>query len=189
MEKVADSKEGPKDANWEFHSEAEPTAQAEENVIIEETKPITWSASEYVAHHKNTAWFVAASLVAIAIACVVFLATNQSWFSAALVLIASATFIFFAAQPPRTLEYSLDGHALTIAGKAYDYHRFKSFSVIQEGAVNSISLEPLERFMPVISIYYEPKDEEKITSLLGKYLPYEERELAQVDKLMRKIRF
>jgi hypothetical protein len=43
--------------------------------------------------------------------------------------------------------------------------------------------------MPPISAYFAPKDEERITKILGNYLPYEERKLDNVERLSRRLRF
>jgi hypothetical protein len=48
---------------------------------------------------------------------------------------------------------------------------------------------PLQRFMPPISVYYEPKDEAEILGVIGAYLPNEELRNDYVERLMRKIRF
>jgi hypothetical protein len=83
----------------------------------------------------------------------------------------------------------VDEHFLYIGQKFYDWGMFKSFSVIEEDAINSIYLTPLKRFMPAISVYYSPDDEEKILTTISNYLPHEERARDFIDKLMHRIRF
>jgi hypothetical protein len=48
---------------------------------------------------------------------------------------------------------------------------------------------PLKRFMPPLSLYMDPADEEKIVDVLADYLPVEQREQDPIDKLMRRLRF
>ena len=66
---------------------------------------------------------------------------------------------------------------------------FKSFSVVQEGAVESIWLLPLQRFAPGLSIYFAPNDKDRILAILDDFLPVEEKEPDMVERLMHKIRF
>jgi hypothetical protein len=39
-----------------------------------------------------------------------------------------------------------------------------------------------------VSAYFEPKDEQKITALIGEHLPYEERKPGAVDRLSFRLR-
>jgi hypothetical protein len=94
-----------------------------------------------------------------------------------------------ASRPPRTLSYKLDNYGVHIGQKSFPYANFKSFSVIDEGAISAINLLPLKRFLPPISVYYDPKDEDKIAAIISDYLPFEEHKEDLVDQLVRKIRF
>ena len=100
-----------------------------------------------------------------------------------------AAFGAFAARKPQELKYRLDNSALHVGDRSYLYSQFKSFTVIEEGLIHSIMLMPLQRFMPPLSVYYAPEDEDKISEALSSYLPYEDRKQDFIDKLMRKVRF
>ncbi len=179
------------DTNWTFREESEDsnldTSNGEDN-IQPRKDPITWTASEFVAHQKDNNWYMFAVAAGVGLAAVIFFFTRDI-FSTAMVIVAAGIFIAAAARPPRVLHYSLDSRGLMIGSKLYAYEKFKAYSVINEGVFRSISLDPLERFMPSMTIYYDPADEQKITNVLGSYLPYEERQQAPIDKMMRKIRF
>jgi len=96
---------------------------------------------------------------------------------------------FYGARKPRVLEYRLDESGLVVSGKSYAYNLFKSFALVEEGAFTSIVLMPLKRFMPAVSIYFEPKDEKKITTILAERLPIETHKLDVLDSFMRRIRY
>jgi hypothetical protein len=98
-------------------------------------------------------------------------------------------FIGFASRKPRVLTYEVSSQGIKIGEKLYQYNSLKSFAVIEEGSINSIDILPLQRFMPGISMYYEPQDEPAIVEALGTYLPREERKQPAIDKLMHRIRF
>ena len=104
------------------------------------------------------------------------------------ILVLGAIVAVFAKHNPSQVEYELSDSGLRIGDKAYSYGSFKSFSIIQDGAFKSIDLTPLKRFKPPISVYFDPKDQDKISAIIGAHLPYEERQLDTVDRLSRRLR-
>lgn len=175
------------DAGWQFHSEGQTTPTTAQ-LISKPVKAVQWTASEFIAHHKTSGWYLMLGGGAVVLAAVVFLVT-QDKISTAMVAVVAIIFGIFASRNPRELPYSVDNESLYIGDKVYPYATFRSFSVVQEEGVDSIRFMPLKRFMPILSIYFEPKDEQKIIDVLSQYLPVEERQLDTVDKLMHKIRF
>lgn len=173
---------------WSVNVDSMPVSDVDNNAQSSQDELLSWTASEFVAHQKDSAWYGYAVAAGIGVAAVVFLFTRDV-FSTAMVIIAAGIFIAAAARPPRVLSYSLSNKGVTIANKFYPYEKFKAFSVINEGAFHSITLDPLERFMPSLTVYYDPADEKKIADVLNIHLPYQERQQAPVDRLMRKIRF
>lgn len=177
-------------------SPPEPTAQGQ--FAAEDTSPaqsspppassaISWTAPEYHAHQKSWGWYASLGLAACVGSSIVFLLTHDK-ISTGVILLVAVLFAIFAASKPRTLTYKIDDHGIYINQKLYLYSEFKSFSVVDEAAASSISLLPLKRFMPPISMYYQAKDEDEIFNTLSLYLPYEEHKSDTVDLLMRKIR-
>lgn len=149
---------------------------------------VSWSASEYVAHQKSGGWYILLTIVALILAAVVYMLTKDI-FSTAVVVVAAIVFGAYGARKPRVLQYALDTHGITIGHKTYHFGQFRSFSIAEEGAFSSINLMPLKRFMPIITVYFDPKDEDKITGLLAGYLPLETGKKDAVDALLHKIRF
>lgn len=149
---------------------------------------VTWTASEFIEHHKNAGWYTALLLVTI-------VASVGAWFlthdfiATGVVVLAGACFAAYASRRPRQLTYQLDPSGLIIDRRHYSYNEFKSFSVVPEGAFNSIVFTPLKRFGIFTTIYYAPPDEAAILGLLSQRLPHEERQPDMVEGLMRRIRF
>ena len=106
-----------------------------------------------------------------------------------MILLMGIVFGIFAARKPDVLEYNVNSRGLSIGQKFYPYENFKTFSVHEDGVIHSIVLAPLQRFMPPLSIYYEPSDEDKIIDVISNYLPFSEAKLDAVDSLMRRVRF
>lgn len=149
---------------------------------------VQWTASEFIAHQKNTGWYGLLFLAAIAGSAAMYLLTRDV-ISTVMVVIVAVILGIFAARKPRTLDYQVDENGIHIGPKSYPYADFKSYAIIDEGAFNSITFIPMKRFMPAISVYYEPADEDQIINVLGNYLPVEERQKDAIDKFMHKIRF
>jgi hypothetical protein len=149
---------------------------------------IKWQASEFIDHQKTSGWFIILILVALTLSTTLYLIT-QDVLSSLVILVAAVAFGVFASKKPRTLTYSLSTSSLTIDGKKYQYEDFRSFSLIQEGALYGIMLEPTKRFLPPLTIYFDPSDGETIFDTLAQHLPHEEKAPDFVERFMRKIRF
>lgn len=149
---------------------------------------VRWQASEFVDHDKDSNWFVLLALAALVICALTYL-ISRSIFSVFVVGMAVLAFGVTAKQKPRTLQYALLPTGIQIGEKRYKYDEFKSFSVIQEGALWSIMLQPVRRFMPVLTVYFDPNDGEKIFDILATQMPHEEHRLDSVDRFLKRIRF
>lgn len=167
----------------------EAPATLQNNVQTNNDGAITWTASEYIGHEKSAAWYMLLFLVAVIIAAAVYFITSKDIMSVIVVMIAAFIFGIYAARPPRTLQYGIDDYGISIGKKLYPYSDLKAFSVTGEGAFASITFMPMKRFMPPLSIYFDPQEEDKIVSALSLCLPIEEPRRDPIDRLMRKIRF
>lgn len=175
------------DTQWQFGAGSAPDV-ANASATVKASDDVQWSASEFIAYQKTAGWYLLILLGIVALAAVVFLAT-QDYLSSGAIVVAGILFLMFASRKPRVLNYSVNSSGLTIGQKHYTFKDFRSFSIIEETHVRSIMLTPLKRFMPAISMYFEPTDERKITEALSAYLPYEDRKQDAVDKVMQRLRF
>jgi hypothetical protein len=176
----------PEPGGWQFNP-GEPDA-SNASAPASHMDAIAWTASEYVAHDKNAGWFMLAGVATVALAAAVYLITRDVISTGAMAVV-GFSFAAFAARKPQVLQYAIDNAGVHIGQKMYPYGLFRTFSVLEEGAAHSILLMPMQRFNLPISIYYDPKDEDKIVETLGSYLPHELRRPAAVDNFMRKIHF
>jgi len=174
-------------------SQTTPTDQATE--VLNQTDPVfdpndvvSWTASEFIEHHKNAGWYLVLLLVTIAISVGAWFLTHD-YIATGVVILAGIFFAIYASRKPRQLTYQLDPSGLTIDRRHYSYNEFKSFSVVPEGAFNSVVFTPLKRFGTFTTIYYAPPDEASILDLLSQRLPHEQRQPDMIEGLMRRIRF
>lgn len=149
---------------------------------------VEWTASEYVAHQKGPFWYVIFGAGGLVVAAGIYLITHDV-FSVVVISILAGILGYYSSRTPRVLTYRLDHAGLTIANKFHPYGEFKSFAVVDEGAFSSIVFASLKRFMPPVSIYFAPDDEQRVTEMLASHLPMQPADRDGFDRLMRSIRF
>lgn len=171
---------------WQFKYDRE--GQPVQETEIPPSATVNWTASEYVAHDKNISWFILVMLASVGVAGIIYLITRDR-ISPVVVIVLGGAFAAFGARKPQVLEYSINNTGVRIGQKQYPYGMFRTFSTIEEGAMRSILLMPLQRFNLPISVYYDPAEEQQIIEALATYLPHEERSISMIDNFMRKIRF
>jgi hypothetical protein len=149
---------------------------------------ISWTAAEFIAHNKSAAWYGLLALAVLVLAAIVFLLTRDK-ISTTVVIVAGIALGGYGARQPQQRQYTLDEQGLSIGDKYLPYGMFRSFSVIDEEHVSSISFFPLKRFGQLTTIYYNPEDEDDIVELLADRLPMDERTHDALDRFMKRIRF
>lgn len=184
--------EGDEQAGWQYTG-AKTGQTKGETTTKAVTKPssvsaVTWTASEYVEHDKSAGWYIRFALVAVLGIGVIFFLTRD-FMSVILLGVIAVAFGIFAARKPSVLQYKLESSGITIGSKFYPINLFRSFAVVEEGAFHTITLLPLKRFMPAISLYYAPDDEPAILKTFSALLPQESRSQDALDKFMHHIRF
>jgi hypothetical protein len=153
-----------------------------------DSQEISWTASEFISNHKSPSWYITLLAFVSVVAGLTYVFTGD-YISTGTIVIVGVLFAILAGKQPRQLSYSLDTSGITIGGKFYPYEMFKSFTILEEGAIGCINLLPLKRFMPELSVYYPPEEEEKIINVLTGSLPNDQKPEQSFDKLMKKIRF
>lgn len=170
------------ETNWQYANEAINTRPDDG------FSPVTWTASEYIAHGKNSTWFLAYGMAVVVLAIIIYILLRDI-VTVVVVAIAAATFAAFSVRQPRTLEYTVDDRGIQIGDKFYPYEAFRSFDVTLEGTLPAIHLVSLKRFMPPLTIFYDMSMEDAIVSTISNYLPHQERKADVVDNIARRIRF
>lgn len=134
---------------------------------------ITWTASEYIAHEKGAGWYVAL-VVGCLVAAVADYLLLKDKVSAVIIVLAAIGLPMVYARKPRTQQYALTTQGLQVGTKVYPLQDFKNFSVAEEGAIASIVLMPMKRFMPPLTVFVAPDMEDQIINFLGNILPLEQ---------------
>lgn len=171
-------------------TQQEESPQPEQNTTLSDTSEeiYSWQASEFVKNEKNGSWYLILIISAIVLCALTFFLTKEL-FSIIVIIVLAIAVGFYGNVKPRTLSYTIKSDGIQIGDKFYHFEEFKSFSILQDMAVPSLNLMPIKKLMMPISIYVAPIDLDKITKLLGNYLPYEERQRDFADKLSHRLRF
>ena len=171
--------------DWKYSGQENDPTQAPERPA---SGTVKWTASEYIEHNKTSSWFGLALIVLVVAVAVIYLVTRDV-LAAFMVAMAGIIFGVFSARSPRVLEYAVTAEGVQIGQKLYRYEELRSFAVNDDGPLPSILLIPLKRFLPPITVFYEPQTGDSIINVLASYLPFEHKQPDMVEKLMSHIRF
>ena len=173
------------DNGWDYNSDqSEPSATNKQA----KTNTVSWAASEYIDHKQGSGWFFGLTAATALLATAVYFLTKD-YFATGIIVVLGVVVGLFAKRTPRQLSYELTSDGIKIEQKTYPYNLFKTFSIVQDGILTSIDFMPVKRFMPPVSAYFDPADQDKIIAILEQHLPYEERQLDGVERLSRRLRF
>jgi hypothetical protein len=197
------SDESPAEAGWttQIDDEVTPTAQSSDEDNSEpvassedektssgpEIQPVHWQAHEYIHREKNVGWFIAFTIVVIALMLMAIFLIQSITF-AVLVPVMAVALLVYSHRPPRVLNYTLSHQGLHVNDHLYPFVQFKGFGVIHDGEEYSVMLIPNKRFQPGVSVYFPEEAGEAIVDMLGSRLPMQELHLDAVDRLVRKLR-
>src|SRR5260370_10274655 len=106
---------------------------------------VSWSASEYIAHHKSFGWYALLAAATLALASGIFFATKDK-ISTSIVIIVALIFGVSAGRKPSTLQYAIDNSGLHIGQKFYGYGQFVSVALTADVACSAIVFITLKSF-------------------------------------------
>lgn len=181
--------------------EAQATPVGQESVVASEPlksepmgrpqetgQSLEWQASEYVEHEKSIKWFVILAVVALGLVAVaVFLLKNYTF--AVLIVVMAIAVAVWARRPANEMQYRLDASGVSVDGKFFAMHDFRSFGVMQEGAIYAVVLLPVKRLAPGVRVYFPEELGEQIVDILGASMPMEDIQPDWIDSITRKLNF
>jgi cell division protein FtsW (lipid II flippase) len=150
-------------------------------------EPMQWQASEFVHHQKQFTWYLVFAVIVVILVGVA--AVTHQWFSVAVFIAMAAALLVYANKPPRTLNYEINDHGVTVDQKFHPYHEFRSFSVISDVGWHTIELDTVQRFMPRLTILFDTKDFDQIMALLSQELPRVDRHPDFIERLAKQLKF
>lgn len=182
-------KEG--DAKWSYspeNTESQANNEDDKNSKGQKQQSISWTASEFIDNHKGAGWYLLFFIGLLLVSGLIFLFTND-YVSSGAIVFAGIIFVFLAKRKPQQLPYEVNSRGIQIGKKFYQYTEFKSFDLAWDKGVKCLDLIPLKRFMPEITIYFPPEQEEAITNIIASHLPHDETAEKNIDRIIKKLHF
>ena len=170
-------------ADWDYKADESKTKASKRS-----NRTISWTASEFIDHKRGVSWYLMLASGAVVLAGLVYVITKDR-FATAVIIVVGLIVGSTAHWKPKQVEYQISPEGLQVGDKQYSYGQFKTFSIVHESQLSSLVFHPLKRFMPPLSIFFDEDNEEKITAVVGKHLPLEERPPDRIDRLSRRLRF
>lgn len=155
---------------------------------VETQSGLEWRASEYIEHEKSVKWFIVLGVVTLALAAVALFVMKNYTFALLLVVMGIAIAVW-AKRPAAELFYRLEATGVRINDKFFSMHDFRSFGLLQDGALYAVQLLPTKRFSPGVTVYFPHELGEQIVDTLGASLPMEDLQPDWIDKISRKLNF
>ena len=168
-----------------FNQNNEDEQETDEDPSIELA---SWEASEFITHEKPSYWHFAVVGVAIIIAAITFIFTQELISSVALIVV-GIVFAIYGSAKPRIVQYRLTGEGVYTDEKLHKYNDFKSFSTIETTGLPYIQLISRKRFIVPLTLHTEPSSVDQITEIIGKHVPYDQKHQDPVDRLSAKLKF
>lgn len=189
-----DQKTHEEDASWSYKPDAEGTHPAAVSQVVgepgasDDPGDIEWTASEFIAHHKDASWYGLLVVVGVLVSLGLYLITRDM-FSVIAVATLGVVMGVAAARKPRVVRYHIDKTGIVIGNKRYSFSNYKSFAYIEEEAFASVQLIPMKRFAFPVGMYLAPDDKHMILDLLSEHLPLERSEPDAFERLAQWLRF
>jgi len=173
------------DVGWQYSQEPDVGASMQSRPLPDD---VMWTAAEFIEHQKSAGWYGLLFLAGLALAGLDFLLFRDLT-STVIITFVTILFAAYAGHKPRTQQYRLSPQGLQIGQRIYDFQRFKNFSVAEEGSHISIVFMPLQRFMPLLTVYLTPDVEDRVVDYLSEFLPFEQHRADAIDGLLKRIKF
>ena len=151
--------------------------------------PIVWRAHEYVHTEKNSDWYWALGLIAVAGALFALMSGNVLF--AVLILIASFVLALFATIKPKHIEFAVTQRGIRIDNELLPYNSLESFAVdeISPNHIPKLIIESKKLFSPHIVIPIEEVSPDDVHDFLMNYLPEDDHMEPVTHRLMEWLGF
>ena len=148
---------------------------------------IEWVSSGEDLQAKAAAWRVRMIAIALIAGAVIF-ALTRDFASTGIVIFAGLLFGFIGARKPPATQYHVDRHGITIGQRQFAYSDFRAFSLVNDPHVPTISIVPLKRFAPLLSIRCDPQQIDRIVAVMSSHLPLEAARHDAIDSIVNRIK-
>lgn len=147
---------------------------------------VSWEASEYIHYEKGPSWYIGLLIIGLIGAWLTYVYIDT--ITAVVVALITLAVYFNSQKTPRVLRYTLSDQGLSVGEKHFDFLDFISFSIVEERGITSVSLLPIKRYLPPLSLYFAPEDQDQILNKLSQFIPFEQRSLSIADRIIERLK-
>jgi hypothetical protein len=149
--------------------------------------PLAWQSEGLTDRNRPKQWYVL-----YAVGCIIALIAIYFLFKdivAVVVLALVATiFVFGISRNVGEVGYSLDDNGIQVGGRRYAYISFKCFYLTRDSSGSTLTLQPMKRLSPPLSLRCSVNDEGKVVDALSEFLPVVDRPNDFIDSIAHKLR-
>lgn len=149
---------------------------------------ITWEALEYIPRKRNTEWYVAVSIVTLAIAVTAILFNNVLF--AVLIVVGVFALMLYTARAPKRVEFEISARGIRVDDVLYPYSTLDSFWISDATGIPKLLLKSQKFFMPLMTFPLpEDIDSDDIADVLISFLPEVEHQESLSEHLADRLGF
>ncbi len=163
------------------------SASADSTAPKDSKQTVAWTASEFIEHQRGAGWYSLLFIITVVLAVGIYFLIHD-YFAVGIIVVLGIITGIYAGHQPSQVGYEISSTGIKIGEKSYAYNTFKSFSVIHEGALISLNFYPLKRFSLTVSAFLDPKDQARVTEVVGEHLPLEQRSPDGFENLTRRLK-
>ncbi len=163
-------------------------AKAPTTTQADAERPIlAWQAKEFEEFNRNRRWYVIALVAGVLLA--VGALVLQQWLVAAVFALATYVVVRHADDKPRVLSIAISKLGVEVGGTFHPYSELKTYWIIYNPPVKTLTLQGTNRFKPLIKVHLEDVDPLAIQNVLKDHLPEQPKQTEDfIDKFSRWIR-
>ena len=138
------------------------------NIRMADSPLISWSAPEHIHTEKQPDWYWIVGVITLAIAAVCFIFGNIV--PGIFVIVAAAGLVIHVSGPIKEIKYSINDRGLFIDDALYPFLSLESFWIPHDETPAKLIIKSRKTFMPLMVIYIQDTNPERIRDVLLKYI-------------------
>lgn len=129
---------------------------------------ISWNAPSHLYVEKKSDWYWAVGIITLALAAVAFIFGNI--ITGIFVVVAAVALVLHASHPPQIITYSINDRGIMANDTLYPFLALDSFWVPHDEFPPKLLIKSRKFFMPLIVIYIDEVDPEKVREIMLTYI-------------------
>lgn len=143
---------------------------------------ISWAAPTHPYIEKKPDWFWAVGIITLALAAVCFIFGEI--ITGIFVIVAAAALVLHSSRPPQVVNYEINDRGIALDETLYPFLSLDSFWIPHDETPPKILIKSRKLLMPLMVIYIEEVDPEKVREVLLRYIAETEHREPMLKKIM-----